>query len=141
MDPITAAAKGAERRKPDQPLRVLIADDDRDMVSTLGAILENEGHVVHSAYRGTDVLPAVRLFRPDVIVLDISVPGISGFAVAQEIRHSFLDIRRPLLIAISGKWTASPDRLVARQCGFDHYLVKPCDPRQLVELIAGLRRA
>ncbi len=78
--PITAAAKGAERRKPDQPLRVLIADDDRDMVSTAP-------------------------------------------------------------IAISGKWTASPDRLVARQCGFDHYLVKPCDPRQLVELIAGLRRA
>lgn len=140
MDPITAAAKDKERRKPDQPLRVLIADDDRDMVATLAAIVESEGHIVHGAYSGTDVLATVRIFRPDVIVLDIAVPGISGYAVAQAIRHSFLEIRRPLLIAISGQWTASPDRLIAQQVGFDHYLVKPCDPRRLMALIAARRR-
>ena len=140
MDPITAAAKRNERRKPDQPLRVLIADDDRDTVTTLAAVVESEGHIVHAAYSGTDVLAAVRVFLPDVMILDIAVPGISGYAVAQAIRHSFLEIRRPLLIAISGQWTASPDRLIAQQVGFDHYLVKPCDPRRLMALLARRRR-
>ena len=141
MDPIRAAATANERRKPDQPLRVLIADDDRDTVTTLAAVVENEGHIVHGAYSGTDALAAVRVFLPDVIVLDIAVPGISGYAVAQAIRHSFLEIRRPLLIAISGQWTESPDRLIAQQVGFDHYLVKPCDPQRLMALLARRRRA
>ena len=129
-----------ERRHPDRCLRVLIADDDRDTVTTLTAIVEAEGHLVYGAYNGTDVLSAVRFFRPDVIVLDISVPGVSGYAAAQAIRHSFLEIRRPLLIGMSGKWVQSPDRLIAQQVGFDHYLVKPCDPQCLVDLIAALRR-
>lgn len=73
-------------------------------------------------------------------MLDISVPGVSGYAAAQAIRHSFVEIRRPLLIGMSGKWVQSPDRLIAQQVGFDHYLVKPCDPQRLMELIAGLRR-
>jgi DNA-binding response OmpR family regulator len=86
------------------------------------------------------VLPAVRSFRPDAVILDISVPGVSGFAVAQAIRHSFTDIRRPLMIGISGVWKQPPDRQVARQVGFDHYLVKPCDPAILIYLLAALKR-
>lgn len=141
MDPITAATEGKDRRKPDRVLRVLITDDDRDTVATLAAIVTAEGHVAHGLYSGTAVLGAVRFFRPDVIVLDISVPGISGYAAAQAIRHSFLDMRRPLLIGMSGKWISSPDRLIAQQVGFDHYLVKPCDPQRVMALIGAVRRA
>ena len=62
----------------------------------------------------------------------------TGYAVAQAIRHSFTDIRRPLLIAISGVWKDFSDLQVARQVGFDHHLAKPADPVELLRLLAPL---
>ena len=127
------------RCTPKQPLRVLIADDERDTVDMLAAILRDEGHVVHGVHSGKAVLPAVVLFRPDVLICDIAIPGVSGYAVAQAMRHAFLPGQRPLMIAISGYWPESPDRLVAQQVGFDHHLAKPCDPAQLLELLVPVR--
>lgn len=127
-----------ERRDRNRALRVLVADDDADTVRTLTALLELEGHVVRAIHSGADVLAVVPIFRPDAIILDISIPGLSGYAVAQAVRHSFTDMRRPLMIAISGVWKQAGDRLVAQQVGFDHYLVKPCDPREVVELLDKL---
>ena len=132
---------GFQRRHARAALRVIIADDDRDTVTTLKAILEDEGHSVHPVYSGQDVLPTARIVRPDAIILDISVPGMSGYAVAQAIRHTFTQARRPLLVAISGKWKGAADRLVAQQVGFDHHLLKPCDPAALLELLEKLKRA
>jgi CheY-like chemotaxis protein len=110
-------------------------------VNTLAFILRDEGHVVQSAYSGSEALPMVRLFRPDVIIHDISVPGLSGYAVAQSIRYGFTDVRRPFMIAISGVWKQSPDRKLAEQTGFDAYLAKPCDPGQLLRLVEGFGRS
>ena len=131
---------GSERRNKAQGLRVVVADDERDTVDTLAALLEDAGHHVYSVYTGKQVLPTVRLARPDAIIIDIAICGMSGYAVAQEIRHSFVDLRRPLLIGMSGFWRESADKLVARQAGFDHYLDKPCDPNELLELLAQSRR-
>lgn len=117
-----------------------MADDDHDTVDTLAQVLRSAGHTVHPFYTGREVLPAVRILRPDVIILDIAVPGMSGYAVAQEVRHSFLDVRRPVMIAMSGMWTETSDRLIARQVGFDHYLTKPCDPDELLRLLAAVGR-
>jgi CheY-like chemotaxis protein len=89
-------------------------------------------------YAGNDVLPAARLFRPDAAILDIAIPGMSGYAAAQVIRSAFLDGRRPLLIAISGMWTDFPDRRVAQQVGFDHHLAKPCEPGAVLSLLQKL---
>ena len=127
-----------ERRSASASLRVIVVDDDRDTVETLALLLGDAGHIVHKVYTGRDVLPAARVLRPDAIILDIAVPGISGYAVAQEIRHSFIDARRPLMIAISGMWHESPDRLIARQVGFDHHLLKPCDPAKVLGLLKPL---
>lgn len=136
-----ARAAGAERRHDaGRPLRIVVADDDRDTVEMLSVILRDEGHVVHPAYTGREVLPAVRLYRPDAVIMDISIPGLSGYAVAHAIRHSFMDVRRPLLIAISGVWSEAPDRLVGEQVGFDHRLKKPCDTSELLRLLDPLRR-
>ena len=135
MEPTPQRQSGKERRNTDRVLRVLVADDDADTVQTLTALLELEGHVVRAVHTGADVLPAVPSFRPDAIILDISIPGLSGYAVAHAVRHSFTDMRRPLMIAISGMWKQAGDRLVAQQVGFDHYLVKPCDPREVVQLL------
>ena len=132
---------GSDRRHYGGPLRILVVDDDVDTVNTLAFILKDEGYVVLSAYSGSQALPAARLFRPDVIIHDISVPGMSGYAVAQSIRYGFTDLRRPFMIAISGIWTQLPDRKVAEQTGFDAYLTKPCDTAALLRLVEDFRRS
>jgi CheY-like chemotaxis protein len=120
-------------------LRIIVADDDKDAVQLLAFILRDEGDIVHGVYSGKDVLPAVSLFRPDAIIMDIAIPQMSGYAVAHAVRNSFTELRRPLMIAISGFWKEHPDVLVARQVGFDHHLVKPCDPARVLQLLEPLR--
>ena len=121
-----------------KPLRVLIADDDRDTAGMLALVLRDEGHEVHVVLRGDEVMEISRLFRPDVVISDVNMPGESGYAVARELRerHGAL---APLLIAISGVWTKPSDRLLGKTVGFDHYLVKPADPREVIALIEPLR--
>lgn len=130
-----------ERRRTRTSLRILVADDERDTVDALSFILRDEGHVVHTVYSGKDVLSAVSLNRPDAVIVDIGLPGMSGYAVAQAIRNSFTEIRRPLLIAITGLWKETPDRMVADRVGFDHHLVKPCKPSDVLRLLEPLCRA
>ena len=121
---------------PQQRLRVLVADDERDQVATLALLLADEGHEVREVYRGSEVLRMVRDFDPDVALIDIGMPGMTGYDVAREIRQVFGGTR-PLLIAITG-WKQSSDRILARLAGFDHHLAKPYDPKELVALIAPL---
>lgn len=130
----------ANRRLGSESPRVIVADDDRDTVDTLSAILSDAGFTVHGVYTGKEVLPIARVVRPDAIILDISVPGMSGYAVAHEIRHSFTEARRPLMIAITGIWNEASDRNIAHQVGFDHHLAKPCDPGRILELLEPLKR-
>lgn len=119
-------------------LRVLVADDDRDTANTLALLLRNEGHEVLVTLRGDEALEACRLFRPDVLIADINMPGSSGYAIARELRQRHGDLA-PLMIAISGVWTNTTDRLLGQAVGFDHYLLKPCDPREVIRLMEPLR--
>ena len=132
-------AGSATGKRSAQPLRILIADDERDMVDSLIALLHDEGHVTHAVYTGKAVMSAAAVFRPDVVICDIAIPGVSGYAVAQAVRNAYVDQRRPLLIAMSGFWRDKPDQRVAQQVGFDHHLVKPFDTAELLELLAPVR--
>jgi CheY-like chemotaxis protein len=132
---------GSERRHHGERLRILVVDDDADTVDTLAFILRDEGYVVHPVFTGTEALKAARVFRPDVIIHDIAVPEMSGYAVAQTIRFGFTDLRRPFMIAISGMWKQLPDKRVAEQTGFDAYLTKPCDTAELLRLVASFKRS
>ena len=127
-----AASEGAARRAVKGKLRVLIADDDRDMVATLAAILNDEGHTVREVYRGTEVLRLIEQFDPDVALVDIGMPGMSGYDVAREVRETH--DKRPMLIAITG-WKKPSDRILARLVGFDHHLPKPFEARDLLNLL------
>lgn len=120
------------------PLRVLVVDDERDTVDTLMEILRDEGHVAHGVYTGRDALPTALIFRPDAILVDIAIPGVSGYAVAQSIHYGFTVARRPLLIAISGVWRDKPDLLLAERVGFDHHLCKPCGSTDILKLLEPL---
>ena len=130
----SSAAEGAARAK--RRLRVLVADDDRDHVVTLAALLSDEGHEVREVYRGSEIMRMMREFDPDVALVDISMPGMNGYDAAREIRHEFGKVR-PLLIAITG-WKQSSDRILARLAGFDHHMPKPFDPQALLALINPL---
>jgi len=106
----------------------------------LALVLRDEGHEVLVALRGDEALNLCRLFRPDVVVADVNMPGISGYAVARELRERHRNLA-PLLIAISGVWTNNSDRLLAKAVGFDHSLLKPCDPKEIIGLIEARRRS
>ena len=122
-----------------QRLRILIADDERDQVATLALLLQDEGYEVREVYRGSEVLRMVSDFDPDVALIDIGMPGMTGYDVAREIRQVF-GKERPLLIAVTG-WKQSSDRILARLAGFDHHLAKPFDPQALLEIIRPLAPA
>lgn len=121
-------------------LHVLIADDDKDTISTLSAILVSEGHTVSAVYSGVQVMPAIERYRPDVCIIDIEMPGQSGYATAQEIIEKVPETQRPRLIAISGRWTAGSDKLLAEVVGFEKFFLKPADPAQLAELLDDIAR-
>src|SRR5438045_2413096 len=120
-------------------LRILIADDDRDTTASLAALLRDEGHDVHTAARGDELLALCSALRPDVVIADIELPGMSGYAVAQEVRQRDGPLA-PLLIAISGKWTKTSDKLLGYSVGFDHYLLKPARFRELLAFPRSRRK-
>lgn len=130
----SAAAEAKARGK--RKLRVLIADDERDQVATLAALLQDEGHEVREVYRGSEVLRLIQDFDPDVALIDIGMPGMSGYDVARETRKAF-GKTKPLLIAVTG-WKQSSDKILARLAGFDHHLPKPFETADLLKLLEPL---
>ena len=116
-------------------LRVLVADDDHDATLTLGLLLKDEGHDVRMVHSGRTVIGAVIIFDPDVVILDIHMPGQSGWEAAKAIRER-RGRGRPLLIGISGRYKNRAATRLSEIAGFDHYLLKPYDPRKLLGLLA-----
>jgi len=131
-----AAARSQTAARPRRRLRVLIADDERDQVTTLAAILNDEGHEVREVYRGNEVLRMIADFDPDVALVDIGMPGMTGYDVAREVREHY-GKGRPLLIAVTG-WKKPSDRILAQLAGFDHHLPKPFEANELLVLLEPL---
>jgi len=123
-----------ETGEPGRPLRILVVDDNVDMAQSLGRLLEHAGHTITTAHDGHLALEAARTFQPDVIVLDIGLPGLDGYRVAEALRRepAFAGVR---LVAVSGYGQAE-DRSRTKAAGFDHHLVKPVDFSQLVSVLA-----
>jgi CheY-like chemotaxis protein len=131
------ASRSLDAANAPRPLRVLVADDDRDTVLTLTLLLRDEGYETHSASGGRQALSAIGDFDPDVVLLDIALPELSGWEVARMVRKRHGE-SRPVLIGISGEYKLGADRILSEILGFDYYLVKPCDPRALLRLLASL---
>jgi DNA-binding response OmpR family regulator len=123
-----------EPSKAPRGLRVLVAEDDRDTVVTLTMLLRDEGHEVRSVSSGRRVMGVVLDFDPDVVILDIHLPELSGWEVARTIRNR-PGRRQPLLIGISGEYKQGADKILAEILGFDHYLLKPYEPNALLGLL------
>ena len=121
-------------------MRILLADDDRDNANMLSVVLRDEGHDVVVALRGDEAFEMCRLFRPDVVIADVNMPGMSGYALARELRQRHGNLA-PLLVALTGVWTGAADRLVGEAVGFDHYLVKPVELKELLSRITAFQDA
>ena len=132
----SAAAQSA-RPLPDEPLRVLIADDDRDGTLTLSTVLELEGYQVRAVHGGQDALDAAREFRPHAVVLDIGMPKVTGYDCARRLRQRYGE-DCPMLIALTG-WKQASDKILANLAGFDHHVAKPYEPAELIRLLSKLR--
>jgi CheY-like chemotaxis protein len=113
--------------------RVLVVDDNADAADLLCDILRGLGHEVRVARDGLTALAEVASFHPEVLLLDIGLPGLDGYEVAARVRHA--DREQPLLVAVTGYGQAS-DRRRSLEAGFDHHLVKPVDPSRLQAILA-----
>ena len=118
---------------PPRPLRVLVADDDSDTTDSLALLLELSGCEVAVAYEGFAVVPVAERFGPDVCVLDVRMPGITGWEIARRLRAG-AGGGRLLLVAVTGVQGQSAED-ASSDAGFDHHFVKPVDPGVLADLL------
>ena len=115
--------------------KILVVDDEPTIVNTVRAYLEQEGYGVHTATDGLTALKAARTFRPDLIVLDIMLPGLDGLEVLRRLRQES-DVYVLMLTAR----TEETDKIVGLTIGADDYLTKPFSPRELVARVKAILR-
>jgi two-component system, chemotaxis family, CheB/CheR fusion protein len=118
------------------PLRILVVDDNRDAADSLAELLHALGHDVREAYDGTSALAVAERERPDVILCDIGLPGLTGYEVAQRVRAQ-PELGNVILIALTG-WGQPEDRRRTREAGFDAHLVKPVEQEALTGILHSI---
>jgi len=127
--PASNPGKAGGQSNSQTPRRVLLADDNRDAADTLGMLLELAGHEVHLAHTGAEAFEIANQLRPDVAVLDIGMPDLSGYDVVRRIRLEPWGAQM-ILIALTG-WGQQDDKRRAMDAGFDHHCTKPVEPDEL----------
>lgn len=123
--PLPAFSRGSEV----YGRRILVVDDNIDAAESTAAFLRLEGHEVKAVHDGLQALASLKVFDPHVVVLDIGLPGLDGYAVARQLRERG-DTSHVLLIALTG-YGQKEDRQRAAEAGFDYHFVKPADPREI----------
>lgn len=115
--------------------RILVADDNRDIAETMGEILRLEGHEVHLAFDGIEAYERYQQLDPELVLLDIGMPGLRGDEVARLIRAhpTNTEVR---LVAITG-WGQPSDKQNALAAGFDIHMTKPVDVARLLEVVGA----
>ena len=121
------------------PLRVLVVDDNRDSTESLASLLKMWGHEVETAGDGVEACERAERFRPDVALLDLSMPRLDGYGAARRIRLAPW-AERIVLVAQTG-WGQASDRRLAEAAGFDFHLTKPLNFVALRKILAEARRA
>jgi PAS domain S-box-containing protein len=116
--------------------RLLVVDDNQDAAMTLAMLLKLQGHEVQVAHSGPAAIEMTQTFSPDLVFLDIGMPGMDGYEVARRLRQQ-PSTEKVVLTALTG-WGQKEDRRRTTEAGFDHHLVKPPDPKALENILASL---
>lgn len=134
-DPSREPARPSKPDSPIKPRRILVVDDNVDFAASLKLLLEHEGQVVEVVHDGQSALDAAKTFSPDVVLMDLGLPGINGFETAHALR-AMPEMRGALLIAVSG-YAQDEDRRRSAREGFDNHLQKPVELQQILDAIRG----
>ncbi len=118
------------------PKKILVVDDNADAAISQAMLLKLHGHSINVAHDGETALRLYREFGPDIIILDIGMPRISGLDICKKIREDDADT---FIIAVTGYGTES-DKAKSRAVGFDSHLTKPVDFAELEEILRGVGR-
>jgi CheY-like chemotaxis protein len=116
--------------------RLLVVDDNKDAAESMSMLLELWGHEVICAYDGRTALETAATYRPDAVFLDIGLPEMDGYEVAERLRE-LPGSSKAVLVAITG-YGQDADRRRSREAGIDHHLVKPVAPETLHNLLDSL---
>jgi CheY-like chemotaxis protein len=117
--------------------RILVVDDNVDAAMTISTLLKLWGHEVHSVHTGMRAIEEVHSFRPEIVLLDIGLPGMSGYDVARQLRSE--PSSQGLIIAALTGYGQESDRQRSFEAGFDYHLTKPPDPSLLASLLVSPR--
>ncbi len=116
--------------------KVLVVDDNVASAQSLKLLLALEGHEAQVVHDGPSALEAISRNRHEVVLMDIGLPGMTGYEVARRLRQQ-PELGNPLLVAVTG-YAEDEARRLSREAGFDHHMVKPVDPDTLLALLASL---
>lgn len=133
--PSPAQSAPAAAVPPENPCRVLVVDDNVDAALSLAMLLDLVGHPTRTVCDGPEVLGAAIEFRPHVVLLDIGLPVLNGYAVARQLRRQ-PGLEDVVLVAMTG-FGRDSDRQHAHAAGFDHHLVKPADFSSVQAILAA----
>jgi PAS domain S-box-containing protein len=130
---------GPQTQPPTSGYRLMVVDDNRDAADSLAMLLRLQGHEVRVAYSGVAALEMTKAYSPDVVFLDIGMPGMDGYEVARRLRQQ-PGLEKVVLAALTG-WGQQEDRRRTAEAGFNHHLVKPPEPKAVESVLAGLKSA
>jgi CheY-like chemotaxis protein len=115
-----------------------VVDDNEDSVLSFSILLTASGHDVRTAHDGPTAVQVAQDYRPDVVLLDIGLPGLNGYEVAKRIRQNPV-LKNVMLVALTGYGQLS-DQQMSREAGFNHHLVKPADFAKVQLILASVPR-
>ena len=121
-----------------QKYKILIVDDEKDFVDIIKLILKKEKYDVFIAYNGEDGFDIVQKEKPDLVILDLNLPGIDGYEVCRKIRKKF--IFKEVAVLMLTVRTLEQDHINGFSCGSDDYMIKPFEPKELLARIRNLMR-
>lgn len=129
-------SSGTSSANKEHPGRIMVVDDNVDLAQGLGMLLSELGYQVDIVHDGQEAIKQARVHQPEVILLDIGLPGMDGYQVAKRLRANPA-FARTLLIALTG-YSSQADHHRSREAGFDHHLVKPVKLERLCQLLASV---
>jgi CheY-like chemotaxis protein len=124
----------AREDQPASSRRILVVDDNRDAAASLAMLLQLTGNETQTAFDGPSAIDMAASFKPDVVLLDIGLPGLNGYEVARRMRQEPWG-NMVKLVAVTG-WGQLEDRQRSKEAGFDAHMVKPVDHDLLAKILA-----
>ncbi len=119
--------------------KILIVDDESNLLRLIGYVLQVEGYEIVTAHSGMEALNKIQTEKPDLVILDSTLPDISGLEICQRLRRNSYTVNLPIIMLSA--WVELSDKIRGLEAGADEYITKPVDPDELVARVGALLSA